>query len=85
MGNKLTIILSAIVAMAFVGLGANYIIKQGHALKLEKIQVKSLSSELKELNLKYDNLNKKLDKANEDKEHNKKQLELEMQSAKYIT
>ncbi len=75
MGNKLTIILSAIVAMAFVGLGANYIIKQGHALKLEKIQVKSLSSELKELNLKYDNLNKKLDKANEDKEHNKKQID----------
>ena len=75
MGNKLKIFLFTIVAMTFVGFGANYIIQERDTLKLKKIEVKSLSTELKELNLKYDNLNSRLEDANKDKTLNQKQID----------
>lgn len=75
MGNKLKIFLFTLVAMTFVGFGANYIIQERDTLKLKKIEIKSLSTELQELNLKYDNLNNKLEDANKDKKLNQNQID----------
>ena len=70
MGNKLKIILFAAIAMAFVAVGANYIIQERDNLKLKNIEIKSLTTDVDELNLRYDNLNNKLKDANKDKELN---------------
>ena len=75
MGNKLKIILFAAIAMAFVAVGANYIIQERDNLKLKNIEIKSLTTDVDELNLRYDNLNNKLKDANKDKELNKKQID----------
>ena len=75
MGNKLKIFLFALIAMSFVGLGANYIIQERDNLKLKNIEIKSLTTDVDELNLKYDNLNNKLKDANKDKQLNQKQID----------
>lgn len=75
MGNKLKIFLFALIAMSFVGLGANYIIQERGNLKLKTIEIKSLTTDVEELELRYDNLNGKLKDANKDKQLNQKQID----------
>lgn len=84
MGNKLKTFLLVLVAMAFTGLGIHYIVVQRQSLQLKAIEVKSLSSDYQELNLKYDVINQKLNEANKDKANNQaeiKKLEEDKQKA----
>lgn len=78
----------------FLVLGFGYVatgdlVKRKDAIKFQQIQLKSESTKLKELDVKYDNLNKDLEKASTEKqqdaeelkklEQQKQQLELEKQ------
>lgn len=75
-------ILLAIAFIAFVALGISSITKTDNKLKLKDIQLKSTTTDLIQLNLKYDVLNKKLEKELDSKDHNEvkiKELEQEKQ------
>lgn len=49
--------------VAFAVLGINNIVSTNHKVELREVQLKSTTSDLKQLQLKYDNLNIQLDKA----------------------
>lgn len=72
--GKIKLLLSATVLLAFVGAGANYVVKQNNSLKLNAIKVKSLSTELDQLNLRYNTLDKQLKDANQEKNVNKQKV-----------
>lgn len=78
-----TKILIAIAFIAFVALGISSITKTDNKLKLKDIQLKSTTTDLIELNLKYDVLNKKLEKELDSKDHNENKIkELEQEKQK---
>lgn len=73
----------AIAFIAFVTLGISSITKTDNKLKLKDIQLKSTTTDLIQLNLKYDVLNKKLEKELDSKDHNESKIkELEQEKNK---
>lgn len=65
--RKLLIILGTILVLLFLSLGITNIINTNNRLHLREVQLKSINSNLVELESKYNVLNKDLDKANADK------------------
>lgn len=60
---KRTIILLAVLALiAYTAFGINYLVTKQHKIELNEIQLKSQTTELKQLQVKYDQLNSTLDK-----------------------
>lgn len=73
--NKIKLVLSAIAFIAFAGVSINYIVTENNKLNLKTIEVKSLGSEIKQLDLKYDKLGEDLQKANHEKTLNKQKVD----------
>jgi hypothetical protein len=74
--------LAALLIAGFAGLGIHNIVANQNSLKLKDVQLKSTTTDLKNLELRYDILNKNLDKELHEKTLNQdrvKQLEQEKQ------
>lgn len=69
------VILFVLVGGAFTYLGVSDAVKTHDSLDFQKVELKSRSTEIQELNVQYDQLNQKLNKASDDKQTNQKQIE----------
>jgi hypothetical protein len=66
---------AVIVLLGFIGYGVHDAVKTKDKLDFQEVQLKSKTTEIKDLNVKYERLNLELDKAAEDKNTNQEQLD----------
>ncbi len=54
--------LAGLIVLAYIGSGIHYIVSREHKVQFQEVKLKSTTSDLKQLQLKYDLLNSNLDK-----------------------
>lgn len=67
--------LCLIVIIGFISIGLRNAVETRNRIDLQQVQLRSKSTEIKELNIKYDHLNFELDKAANEKNVNKEQID----------
>lgn len=74
--KRITIVLLTFAALvAFIGIGVVDAVKTKDLKEFQQVELKSKSSEIKELNVKYEQLNKDLDKASTEKDTSQSEVE----------
>lgn len=71
----ITVALASTVLLGFVGFGVYDAVKTKDKLDFQEVQLKSRTTEIKDLNVKYERLNLELDKAAKEKDTSKEQLD----------
>lgn len=69
------VVLSMIVLLGFVGYGLHDAVRTKDKLDFQDVQLKSRSTEIKDLNLRYEKLDLELEKASQEKNINQEQLD----------
>lgn len=73
--KRIQLILASLLILGFTGLGVHNVVANENKIKLREIELKSTTTELKELELRYDGLNKNLEKELHEKTQNQEKIE----------